>query len=107
MNGSAPSPFLGRLMLWKPAGTKATESPTLTFSLLGKNAFAVFVSPSFFAVAAGGPAYICFVVACALAAEPSRTTVAIPATVRNEAIYGAPLRGVARHKGPRNESCQA
>ena len=42
--------------MWKPAGWNGTESPTLTVSLDGKKALAIVASPSFFAVAAGGPA---------------------------------------------------
>src|SRR4051812_6796738 len=86
---------------------KDTESPTFTVSLLGKNAFAVFVSPSFLAVALGGPAYIAFVLACAAAAGNNRPTVAIPATVRNETINGAPLKGVGRQKTAVDTRCQA
>ena len=51
--------------MWKPAGWKATESPTLTVSLDGKKALAIVASPSFFAVAAGGPTSMVFVLACA------------------------------------------
>src|SRR4051794_12232475 len=106
MKGSAPAPFLGRCTVWKPAGMKVTESPAFTVSLLGKNALAVFVSPSFFAVAAGGPAYMALVLACAAAGD-SKPTVAISATVRNETINGAPLRGVRRQTTAMESGCQA
>ena len=72
--------------MWNPAGTKDTESPTFTVSFDGKNAFAVVASPSFLAVAAGGPAYISFVLACAAAGTRKATAALATAAVRNETI---------------------
>ena len=107
ISGSGPSPFFGRFTVWKPAGTNATESPTFTFSLEGKNALAVVVSPSFLAVARGGPTYIVFGLRLRGCRHEQNATAALAtAAVRNETISGAPLRCVGHIQQAACEPCQ-